>query len=148
MGTLIKSDLDNLIETLIQDHTAIKKELENWKKQIQTEPSLNNLNNFINYYKMRVAAHAAHEEKDLPVNADNSNTHIDMEAFRFSHGNLDYHIAGLQETLDKGKSAATETIIREVYEMCDLIDNHFHEEEHHLFPRDMEEIYEISGPGD
>jgi hypothetical protein len=145
MNTTGKTPIDILVESFTEEHINIKKELSDWKKRIISEPDLIGLKKFIDYYYSRISVHAGLEEQELPVKAAASDSVIDLEAFRFAHSNLDLHIEGLKETLDNPKAATAEMIIREVTEMCDLIDNHFHEEEHHLFPRDMEEIYESSG---
>jgi hemerythrin-like domain-containing protein len=145
-----RSTLDLFVEDLIREHALILKELRHWRQSISSGPDLQNVKKFTEYYYSRIAVHAKLEEENLPLRAEESGEFLDTEAFVFSHENLDLHCRVIEERLETGNPLSKDeqsAIIREVTELCDLIENHFQEEEHHLFPRDMEEIYESSGAG-
>ncbi len=148
-----RSPLDLFVEDLIREHALILKELRNWKQSISSGPDLQNVKKFTEYYYSRIAVHAKLEEENLPLKAEESGELLDTEAFVFSHENLDLHCKELEKSLkslETGNPLSKDEqsgIIREVTELCDLIENHFQEEEHHLFPRSMEDIYESSGSG-
>jgi len=128
--------LEQLIKELTVEHTEQLKKIEDFKKRLDKEFSVELVEEILNFFKTEVENHAIKEEEDLINEIEKVAPDFDTEAIVFGHNTLREAIEDLEATLEeykKGKS--TEAKVKKfANQLFTILKDHFVEEENFLFP--------------
>ncbi|RMD45266.1 MAG: hemerythrin domain-containing protein [Aquificota bacterium] len=128
--------LEQLIKELTIEHTEQLKKVEDFKKRLDKEFSVELVEEILNFFKTEVENHAIKEEEDLINEIEKVAPEFDTEAIVFGHNTLREAIEDLEATLDeykKGK-ASEEKVKKFANQLFTILKDHFVEEENFLFP--------------
>ncbi len=128
--------LEQLIKELTIEHTEQLKKVEDFKKRLDKEFSVELVEEILNFFKTEVENHAIKEEEDLINEIEKVAPEFDTEAIVFGHNTLREAIEDLEATLDEHKKgkASEEKVKKFANQLFTILKDHFVEEENFLFP--------------